>query len=77
MFNSENKKIFAIRFINAYMDRIFKNSTLKYTFYVKNIPTTDIRPIRAKNKENIIKKSREIKRKNDSKAIQTDEEIGD
>jgi len=46
VFNSENKKIFAIRFIHAYMDRIYKNSTLKYTFFVKNVPTNDIRPIR-------------------------------
>ncbi len=50
VFRSENKKIFTMRFINAYMDRIYRNSILKYTFYIKNIPTSDINAISAKSK---------------------------
>ena len=75
VFHSENKKIFAVRFINAYMDRIFKNSTLKYTFYIKNIPTSDIREIRLSSKENILKSSRDIKQQNQSHTILSDEQL--
>lgn len=62
VFNTENKQTFALRFINAYLDRIYKNSELKLFFFVKSMPTEDIRRMKLSSKQYIMKSSLDVKR---------------
>ena len=42
VFNCEDKMIFSYRFIQAYSERIFQDSFIRYTFYVNEMPTMDL-----------------------------------
>ena len=49
-----------MRFMNAYIDRIYKNSELKHHFYVKAMPIDDVRSIKPESLENIIKRTKDL-----------------
>ena len=72
-FDSENQNIYVIRFIKAYLDRIYQNSTMKYTFYVKSMPTHDIKEISKKSKNNILFKAFDLKKINNVNIISPNE----
>jgi dynein heavy chain len=42
MFDEEDPREFADRFLKAYETRIMASSLLKYNFYVENMPTHEV-----------------------------------
>lgn len=54
VFNTEDKEIFASRFMNAYLDWMYKNSMIKHHFFVKGMPTEDIREMKTNSLVNIL-----------------------
>jgi dynein heavy chain len=61
VFNCEDKNIFSMRFIQAYSERIFVDSFIRYNFYIDSMPIVGIAPIQNKFVKTILEYSRNFK----------------
>lgn len=61
VFNCEDKNIFSMRLIQAYSERIFLDSFIRYNFYIDSMPILGISPLSKKIIENILSSSRNLK----------------